>query len=242
MKKRLQGKKLQKNLVKLLRKMEKLDGSLQITLERPKESSLVFYDSQDCNVFSQDERIVYGALHLRPCKVIPILYDLPNNKKLADELTHDASLLKGKYGSITEVNQKIENIPNLSSLCFPSLYDTLHKPLLEHLADKHKVEEKDVYIAHGDQPWYVVDSVVADLKRWKVEMPELYKEALDFLKNNEVAFLYNDLIATPTGVYVYESDFALDESVFMEYFDKENYLDSRRLLLKIADVKLKLLK
>ena len=180
------GKKLEKKLVKLLRKMEKSSGLLQIIVERPRESSLVFLDTVERDSFSLNERKEYGALHLRPCKVIPIRYDLPHNKGVADEYAHDAELLKGKYSSIAEVNQKIESIPHLDFLCYPSLHDTLHKPLLEHLASNHKVEEKNVYIAHGDQPWYTVDGVVADLEKWRVKMPGLYQEALDFLKNNGV--------------------------------------------------------
>lgn len=207
----------------LIMELEQSYGApVQISVERSTEKERYMSINKKGAVIPQLSKQTYGMLEKRPCEVIP----LPTDDA---EIRHDQELIMGKYEhSVNQVNEKIKDIVVIDFFVSPVIQNRLDEGLLKHLEKKHALGETEFNQGHGYCQWPTVDGVLADLKKWKTERPDLYRESISYLKEKKALFRYHQLTATLSGVYISEyGDDIYD-------FD----LDKLLLLKKIADVKI----
>ena len=232
---------MDKKLYALITALEQQYGvPVQVSVERAKETECLLYtgfiEGSEEKVFFSTNKEIYGSLETRACEVIPLPTDEP-------EIQHDVFLLVGRYGSIQQINEKIKTIDPIGLFCTLALGD-FHGGLKQHLAQKYELNEKLAYYCHGSYvDWYTVDGVEAELDAWKKDRSDLFKESVKYLIDNKIPFRYNDLVATPCGIYIAErkiNGFGGGDDVLEHYFGT-NELESLNLTQKIADLKLELL-
>src|SRR3989344_6987888 len=227
---------MKKEIHPLIKALEQQYGvPVQISIERPKETEQVLERDYKKVIFPLTKK-VYRALEKRACEVQPLPTEV-------HEVKHDLNLIVGKYDSLRRLNKKLSKIKQLPFLCLHGC--DFDEGLRDHLATKYEVKEKLVGIAHGGQEdWYTVDGVEADLGDWKTKRPDLFQESVQYLESNNVSFRYHNLVATPNGIYISKKDsFGTfgDDDVLISYFGT-NELETLTLTQKIADIKLELLK
>ncbi len=212
----------------------------QIAVERVKEADYIVKTGLSIGteerLFTPHQRVVYGALADRRCEVAY----LPTDNL---EIEHDVVQLVGIYDSIKEVNKKITAIDNIELFCALAIGE-FHEGLRRHLAGKYEIKEKPAYYAHGSYAdWYTVDGVEAELSNWKENRPDLFQASVQYLKDNNIPFRYNSLIATISGLYIWKEGGldAFEDEALEEFFEKEDGLEGVKLVEKIAQVKLEFL-
>jgi|SRR3989344_2208042 len=227
---------MDEDIYSVIRALEQQYGvPVQISVERPVETEQVLEGDYQKVLFPTTKKI-YGSLESRACEVQPLPTEV-------HEVKHDLDLLAGKYVSLRQLNNKINRIQKLEFLCLHGC--DFDEGLRNHLATKYEVKEKVVGVGHGGQEdWYTVDGVEADLGDWKTKRPDLFQESVQYLESNNVSFRYHNLVATPNGIYISKKDsFGTfgDDDVLISYFGT-NELETLTLTQKIADIKLELLK
>lgn len=214
----------------MITELERFYGiPVQISVERPKENYWLYIDrGVEDGIIHPVLQQTFGMLEKRPCEVVPLPID-------DAEIQHDQELIQGKYDhSINQVNEKINSIDLVYYFVSPIIQNMLDENLLKHLGKKYPLGEMEFYHGHSDCRWPSVDGVLADLEEWKKERPDLYSEAIDYLKGKNTTFLYHKLTATLSGVYISKYDFDGDDGCLNMSLNR----DKKLLIKKIADVEI----